>query len=454
LSVFGGLSVVWSNVLFMEPIRDIEAATAVAGSVCAGLDAVRGTAFWKIPDDDLLSLAETLERVGRLVYAAQVHLTGELDTRRVFQGHGAVSTAGLLRQRLCISPGEATGRVRAARAILPRDLPTGGETPPALPELRDAVDTGTVGTEQVRTVIATMAGLPAKLDPELRDLVRASLVDHAKVTEPVLFAKFARQAAQACDPDGSLDERDPVDKVELTLGSRNTSTGLTAFKGFLDDLGVEIMSKAIDGLAAPRPAVDGTADPRPAKVRRGQALVEVLRRFLDVGFAPTQGGERPHVTVTMDLDALRGKLGAALLDHGRPITAAQARMLACDAMIIPAVLGSASQVLDMGTAVRLFPHTIRRAITLRDRGCTFPGCDRPASWCDAHHATPWSQGGPTSYENGVLLCPHHHRLVHQGDWEIRFAADGIPEYLPPRWIDPARTPRRNMMHHNPFHHRT
>src|SRR5664279_1547260 len=90
----------------MEPISDIAHATAVAGSVCAGLDTVRGTAFWKIPDDDLLSLAETLERVGRLVYAAQVHLTGELDTRRVFQEHGAVSTAALLRQRLCISPGE------------------------------------------------------------------------------------------------------------------------------------------------------------------------------------------------------------------------------------------------------------------------------------------------------------------------------------------------------------
>ena len=195
-------------------------------------------------------------------------------------------------------------------------------------------------------------------------------------------------------------------------------------------------------------------DPRPAKVRRGHALVEALRRFLDVGFAPTQGGERPHVTVTMDLAALRGQLGTAVLDHGGPITAAQARMPACDAMIIPAVLGSASQVLDMGTAVRLFPSTIRRAITLRARGCTFPGCDRPETWCDAHHAIHWAHGGPTSYKNGVLLCPRHHRLLHQGDWEIRFAADGVPEYLPPTWIDPNRAPRRNMMHHNPFPQRT
>src|SRR5207342_2084422 len=126
---------------------------------------------------------------------------------------------GLLRQRLCISPSDATGRVRAARAILPKDLPSGGETPPLLPELRNAVDAGTVGAEQVRTVVATMTGLPAGVDPQLREMVRASLVDHARVTEPVVFARFARQVAQACDPDGSLDERDPVDKVELSLGA-------------------------------------------------------------------------------------------------------------------------------------------------------------------------------------------------------------------------------------------
>ena len=326
----------------MELISDIEHATAVAGSVCAGVEALRGAEFWKIGDKELLTLAETLERVGRLVYAAQVHLTGELDTRNVAQG---ASTMVLLRDRLRISAADARARVIAARAILPRDLPSGGETPPALPELRDAVDAGTVGVEQTRTVIATMKGLPAALDPDMRDMARRVLTAQAQVLEPRVFSDVARQVALRCDPDGTLDEKDPVDTVELTLGSRNTSTGLTGFKGFLDDLGVEIMSKAIDGLAAPRPAVDGTADPRPAKVRRGQALVEVLRRFLDLGFAPTQGGERPHVTVTMDLDALRGQLGTAVLDHGGPITAAQARMLACDAKIIPAVLGSASQVL-------------------------------------------------------------------------------------------------------------
>ena len=217
---------------------------------------------------------------------------------------------------------------------------------------------------------------------------------------------------------------------------------------------METLSQAIDGLAAPRPAADGTPDPRPAPVRRGQALIEALRRFLDLGLGPTQGGERPHVTVTMDLDALRGRLGAAVLDHGGPLSAAQARLLACDAMIIPAVLGSDSQVLDVGTASRLFPHAIRRAIALRDRGCAWPGCDRPVAWCDCHHVKGWVDGGPTSHTNGVLLCPAHHRCIHKGEWEVRFAADGIPELIPPPWVDPTRTPRRNMFHHNPFHRRT
>ena len=145
-----------------------------------------------------------------MVYAAQVHLTGELDTRRVSPGAtGAASTTALLRHRLWISPGDAAARVRAARAILPRDLPSGGEAPPVLPELAAAVDAGAVGVEQIRTVVSTMKGLPAGVDPEIRDMARASLVEHAKVTEPVVFAEFARQVADRCDPDGTLDETRP-----------------------------------------------------------------------------------------------------------------------------------------------------------------------------------------------------------------------------------------------------
>ena len=438
----------------MGGIADLAKATEVVGSVCADLDALRDCEFWKIPDDGLLSLAQLMERVGRLVYAAQVQLTGQIDTRGVAERFGCTSTGALLRQSLNISAGDAAARVRAARAVLPRDLPTGGEAPPVLPLLGAALAQGAVGVEQTRTVVGTMNQLPAKVDHDTRELAQQLLVRHARINEPTVFAAFARQVALRCDPDGKLDERDPVDKVELTLGARSPSTGLTGFRGFLDDLGVETLSQAIDGLARPRPARDGTPDPRPAPVRRGQALVEALRRYLDTGQPPIQGGERPHVTVTMDRDALLGRLGAAMLEHGGPISAAQARMLACDALIIPAVLGSNSQVLDVGTANRVFTAAVRRAITLRDRGCIWDGCDRPAAWCDGHHVKHWIDNGPSSYDNGVLLCPRHHREIHRGQWEIRFAADRIPELIPPAWVDATRTPRRNTTHHNPFHQRT
>ena len=173
----------------------------------------------------------------------------------------------------------------------------------------------------------------------------------------------------------------------------------------------------------------------------------MLRRYLDLGDAPIQGGERPHISVTIDLEDLRRRIGAAYLAHGGPVPAGRARMWACDANIIPIVLGGASQVLDVGRSSRSFPTGARRAITHRDKGCTWPGCDRPAGWTDCHHVISWLDGGASASTNGVLLCRRHHTEIHDGHWEIVFAEDGIPEFIPPVWIDPDRTPRRNTSHH-------
>ena len=431
----------------MGTITDPDAADAVVQVARVALTGLRETEFWKIPNPDLLVLAKQLEHLGRLACTAQIHLAGEIDTRKIAESHGCTSTAALLRQTLTISAPDARARVHAARAILPQDLPTGGETPPVLPLLGAALAAGAIGAEQTRTIVTTMNKLPATLDPDTRDTCQQVLVENGISTEPKPFADFARAVALTCDPDGTPDQPNPSDRVELTLGARNPSTGMTRFAGQLDDEGVEVLGQAIDGLATPHPAADGTPDPRSAPTRRGQALKEVLHRYLNHGDAPVQGGERPHVTVTMDFEDLKRNLGAAVLEHGGPISAAQARMLACDAKIIPAVMGSKTQVLDVGTASRLFPAAIRRAITLRDRGCAWPGCDRPPAWCDCHHVQHWTLGGPSSSRNGGLLCRPHHSQIPREDWEIRFAADGVPEFIPPPWVDPTRKPRRNTLHH-------
>ncbi|MET0862857.1 MAG: DUF222 domain-containing protein, partial [Nakamurella sp.] len=258
---------------------------------------------------------------------------------------------------------------------------------------------------------------------------------------------FARAVLDRLDPDGTLDERPDPDKVELHIGTRNPTTGMTKFGGQLDDEGVELLNQSIQGLSKPRIEPDGSNDKRSASVRQGQALKEVLRLFLDHGDAPTHGGERPHVTVTMRYDDLTKRIEEAVLAYGGPISAGEARRIACDANITPAVLGSGSEVLDVGRAYRLFPPPIRKALALRDGGCCFPGCDRPAAWTDAHHVLSWLDGGESSYENGCLLCRAHHTIVHQGEWTIIFAPDGIPEFIPPPWIDKDQKPRRNTIHH-------
>ncbi len=119
------------------------------------------------------------------------------------------------------------------------------------------------------------------------------------------------------------------------------------------------------------------------------------------------------------------------------------RRLACDADLIPVVLGGSGQVLDLGRAQRLFPPHLRRALVARDGGCAFPDCSIPASWCEAHHLRPWCRGGSTSIDNGVLLCSHHHHTVHQGTWDVHSRA-GIPWFTPHTRRGRTDGPRRNL----------
>ncbi|MDR6685699.1 hypothetical protein J2Y41_001254 [Arthrobacter sp. 1088] len=131
-----------------------------------------------------------------------------------------------------------------------------------------------------------------------------------------------------------------------------------------------------------------------------------------------------------------------------PIHPNTIRKIACDADILPVLLGTDSRVLDIGRTSRIFPPHIRKAITARDQGCAFPDCTMPAPWCEAHHITYWSHGGATSTENATLLCSHHHHLIHKEQWTIT-TTTGVPWFTPPPHIDPHQTPRRNH-HHTPL----
>jgi hypothetical protein len=144
----------------------------------------------------------------------------------------------------------------------------------------------------------------------------------------------------------------------------------------------------------------------------GHGLCEILEHLPVDGYGD-HGGLAATLVVTMDYQTLTSGLGAAVLVDGTEISPGQVRQLACCAGIIPAVLGGPSAVLDLGREHRLFNRAQRIAMGLRDKGCRAEGCDRPPSWCEAHHLRkPWAEGGRTDFKDGVLLCGHHHRLAH------------------------------------------
>jgi hypothetical protein len=131
----------------------------------------------------------------------------------------------------------------------------------------------------------------------------------------------------------------------------------------------------------------------------------------------------------MTLETLLGGLKAAQLDTGTMISPGLARKLACEAGVIPVVLGGKSQPLDVGRRRRFHTKAQRIAMAVRDKGCAAEGCERPGSWCHAHHLTPWAQGGGTSVKDGVLLCPRHHTLAHHQDYELTYHPEGKISFI-------------------------
>lgn len=188
----------------------------------------------------------------------------------------------------------------------------------------------------------------------------------------------------------------------------------------LDNDAHAILTAAFDALAAPCPAADGEADDRTGDQRRLDAIIEMAGVVASdptlLEHARPVSASRAQVVVTIGLEALRSELtsrGYGVDGHGNPLTAATVRRMCCHAGITPAVLDSDSAILDLGRAARLASPDQLRYLGLRDRGCVYPGCDRPPSWCEAHHLDEWdADGGPTDVDNLALLCTRHHTVVH------------------------------------------
>jgi hypothetical protein len=343
---------------------------------------------------DLGERMRELHRQISVLQAELVHTIAEFDTTQGYELDEHRSTQAWLRYQLRIHPREASQLVAMARQLR------------QLPAVDEAFTEGEISQPHVAVITRTARQVGVEHVTESEDV----LVAVARHYDPEKLRIAAQRLRYCVDPDGA--GRDAVkayEKRELSVAP--TIWGMVAIHGLLDPRSGATVLAALDALTPP-PRED---DPRTAGQRRADALTEVCSRALDSGTLPQVNGEKPHLLVTVSYESLVGRLAAepAHLAWTGPISATDARLLACDCAVIPAVLDSAGDVLDIGCKSRIWPIAIRRAIELRDRTCRHVDCAAPAEHCDIHHQVHWADGGPTTYDNGILACRNHHTQIHK-----------------------------------------
>jgi Domain of unknown function (DUF222) len=240
---------------------------------------------------------------------------------------------------------------------------------------------------------------------------------------------LGRQVLEVVAPDAFDDEERRLLEAEEARARRRTflslranGDGTTDLRARIPDLAAERLQTYLDAYTNPRrdvgtPGAHGSTRRRPYPTRLGEALCTLLEA-MPAAPLPLHGGSATTVVVTIGLDQLQELTGAGELTTGTRLSASAVRRLACNARLIPAVLGGKSVPLDLGRSARLFNANQRLALAIRDKCCRAEGCTIPAAWTEAHHfGTPWAHGGRTDLKDGKLLCSHHHHQAHDPTYE-------------------------------------
>lgn len=377
------------------------------------------------------------------------------------------SVTMMLSKALRLSPGEAASRVRAAQAVGRRDSMLGQPLPPLLPMLAEAQRGGEVTPEQVGVIERAVDRLSRPgLDPSVIAEADEVLTEHARSLGPRDLRLLARRLVDAADPDGPQPDegaqlsRRHLELVRLRDGMWRIEGRLTAAAGCQLHAVLGPLSKPqplrIDDAAGVAPgtdevtggtpsSTDGTRrttepDPRHHGQRLHDALEAISARLLQSWDVPDTGGIPATVIVTIPLQDLLNGTGQAETADGSLVDVTTLMRIADEAEIWPTVITPHGRPLWLGRSRRIASRTQTLALVARDGGCTFPGCDRPPQWCDRHHVTEWIAGGVTDLDNLTLLCRYHHTHFAQRGWTCRMSAQGLPEWIPPRWIDRDQRP--------------
>ncbi len=424
-----------------------------------GLDNLAQEAIDQLPDsalgDDLVGIRRQMDRL-EAQFLRRLH---RFDRNHGAAAEGAVSTVSWLRGRCGITARSAVHRVRMARVLA------------ELPEAMESLSAGRASL----TNVSMIARLADAVGTESTRTLESALVTAAEQLDPARMRYLTLVTRHRLDAEGALDE-DNRNHERRWFACDQTFDGVFILRGELDAEGGAIVKTALNALSAP----SGPDDTRMGSQRCADALVDIASRQLQNGSLPDVHGQRPHLTVTASVETLQRQPSAAPADlRGvSPIHAETARRVACDSVrtlvtvadattapvggiapsscatesegtalsngmasndttLLTGAVHSIGTPLSVGRATRTIPAPIRTALSLRDGGCRFPGCDRPPGWTDGHHIKHWADGGPTSLDNLVLLCRRHHRMVHERRWDIRLDEHGAVDMTEPRCRAPS-----------------
>lgn len=403
---------------------------------------------------ELVQVMQATRRFADRIAALAAAVTAEVSRKQAAEHSTGTPLTSLL------STLEGRDNSDAARQVFQADEITRHHT------IKDAALSGTISPQQAVAVAKGIAVLP-ELPPEIQTRVEERYVEKAgqigatpRRLKDQAWTVLAEVAPELIPTHTTTQEQLAAQRDHAIKNRyfewRHDDEGSVRFHGRLPELEAEPLIKAVQAYVeqdrrATTERIQG--------VRAAGAKVAELRRLRDQDAARTPGqrradalitlighhrgapvvaGDRPRIVVTMTLEELQARAEqAALIPNGTQIPAGELRMMLCDADLMPAVLGSKSEILDLGRAQRLVSAPIRRALSIRDKGCIFPGCNQPDAVCHAHHIIPWWKGGPTSLNNLALLCPHHHRLIEpdrytrRDQWRIIYNHDlNQPEVIP------------------------
>ena len=408
------------------------------------LDSMSLDAYDDMAGSECAALATSLMRASARVKAHELAATLRVKTSGEARRQGASSTGSLL------AGGFGGDRKAADRTVKQ------AEKLAAASQTQQALAKGSISAKQAELITRTLENLPDTVTDVQREACETQLLCDAPTMDLKALSRRADRIADVFAPD-EVDEieNDTVEAREKKAWKKTTFWMVdqkdgTAKGGFvIPEAQADMLRTALEAISAPQVMKtenpdDAVLEHRPSYGQKLGWAFCTLIETIPADKLPDTAGVGAIITVNLDHQTLIDQIKTATLSTGTKISAGQARRMACELRLLPAVFGGESLPLDHGRAKRLFTGHQRRAQEHRDKGCVFPGCDRPPHWCISHHARRrWADGGTTDLHDGVLMCPFHHRVLHDDGWDVEFTTDGIPELIPPTSIDPRRRPRRH-----------